>query len=182
MKNVPQCAQIGPNGRPICFVYCGDPAESDGANLFLDTDRMKESVNCQQLERGQAFPLFYDTLYDDLRRALAAQVGVARTAAQNIWASDATNVGVTYSGPNSLATMPPVFPKLWRRLDTYSRDSDIADPNNLFEFRDYLESLREERVFVISESRATGFDDVIQINGNTVKMTYLPEDLIVVSI
>jgi endonuclease YncB( thermonuclease family) len=174
--------QIGPNGRPIAFVYLGDPAEPDGANVFLDSDRMKESVNYQQLERGHAFPLFYDTLFGDLRKTLAEQVGVARAAAQNVWTSDVTNVGATYSGPNSLATMPPFFPKLWRRLDTYSRDSDIADRNSLSEFRDYLESLREERVFIASESRATGFDDVIQIDGNTVKMMCLPEDLIVMSV
>jgi hypothetical protein len=78
--------------------------------------------------------------------------------------------------------MPPIFPKLWRRLDKYSRNSDIADPNSLSEFKTYLESLRDERVFVISESRVTGFDNVIQIDGNTVKLMYLPEDLIIVSV
>jgi len=174
--------QIGPNGRPIAFVYQGEPSESDDASVFLDSERMKESINCQQIERGHAFPLFYDTLFADLRKTLAEQVSVVRTAAQNVWASDVTNIGAPYSGPSSLATMPPIFPKLWRRLDKYSRDSDIADPNSLSEFKTYLESLREERVFVISESRVTGFDNVVQIDGNTVKLMYLPEDLIVVSV
>ena len=143
---------------------------------------MQESVNFQQLKEGHAFPLFYDTLFSDLREALAAQVSVVRAEEKNVWGSDVSNSGATYTGPDSLTTMPPLFPKLWRRLDTYSRDSDIADHNSLAEFGDYLESLREERVFVVSESRATGFDDVVQIEGNTVKMQYLPEDLIIVSV
>ena len=78
--------------------------------------------------------------------------------------------------------MPPIFPKLWRRLDKYSRDSDVTDHDSLSGFKDYLESLREERVFIVSESRVTGFDDVMQIDGNTVKILFLPEDLIVVSV
>ena len=65
------CGQIGPNGRPISFAYAGDPPEADGSSIVLDVDRMKESVNFQQLSRGHAYPLFYDTLVDNLRIAMA---------------------------------------------------------------------------------------------------------------
>ena len=174
--------QIGPNGRPIAFVYQGDPVESDGESIFLDSDRMKKSINYKQIERGHAFPLFYDTLFSDLRRTLAELVTEVRASNQNVWSSDVTNTGATYSGPSSLETMSPIFPKLWRRLDKYSRDSDVADPSSLTEFGDYLESLREERVFVVSEGRATGFDNIVQIDGNKVKLMYLPENLIVVAV
>ncbi len=92
-----------------------------------------------------------------------------------------TNSGARYSGPDSLDTMPPIFPKLWRRLDKYSRDSDIADTSSLNEFRDYLESLREERVFIVSAGLVTGFDNIVEIDGDQIKLKYRPEDLIVVS-
>jgi hypothetical protein len=174
--------QIGPNGRPICFVYSGDAIEQDGASVFLDVERMKESVNFQQLSRGHAYPLFYDTLFFDLRIALAEAAVSARTSGSSVWAADATNTGATYSGSGSLETMPPIFPKLWRRLDTYSRDSDIANPNSLDEFIEYLSSLREERVFIVSESRSTGFDDVISVDGDIIRMTNLPEDMVIVSV
>ena len=45
-------------------------------------------------------------------------------------------------------TMPPIFPKLWRRLDKYSRDSDVTDHDSLSEFKDYLESLPEDLIVV----------------------------------
>ncbi|GAB6261775.1 hypothetical protein L4174_007140 [Photobacterium sp. CCB-ST2H9] len=174
--------QIGPNGRPIAFVYLGDPVEPDGSQVYLNVDRMKESVNYQQITRGHAYPLFYDTLFDDLRIALAQAVVETRATRQNIWADDMTNKGAVYSGESSLSTMKPIFPKLWRRLDKYSRDPDIAHPNHLAEFREYLESLREERVFVVSEGKMTGLDNVVEIEGDTVKLKYLPEDLIVMSV
>lgn len=174
--------QIGPNGRPISFVYSGDAPEQDGDDsIFLDVDRMKESINFQQISRGHAYPLFYDTLFFDLRVAMADEAVSARVNGSNVWFADATNTGTSYLGRNSLETMPPIFPKLWRRLDSYSRDSDVANPNTLSEFMEYLNSLREERVFIVSEARSTGFDDVLQVNDDTIKMTTLPEDLIIVS-
>ncbi|MCG8672126.1 MAG: hypothetical protein MI867_22160 [Pseudomonadales bacterium] len=174
--------QIGPNGRPIAFVYKGNPTEPDGTDVFLDSERMKESVNYKQLEKGHAYPLFYDTLFSDLRNELARLVSEVRSSGHNVWSNDMTNTGIIYSGPDSLETMPPFFPKLWRRLDKYSRDPDISNPDSVSEFRDYLESLREERVFVVSEGRVTGFDNLVGIDGEQVKLTHLPEDLVVVSL
>ena len=78
--------------------------------------------------------------------------------------------------------MQPLFPKLWRRLDTYSRNSDVVNHDSLIEFQEYLESIREERVLVVSESRMTGFDDLVEVDGDTVKLTQLPEDMVVVSV
>ena len=89
--------------------------------------------------------------------------------------------GVAYSGRSSLSELPPIFPKL-RRLDSYSRDSDVANPNSLSEFLLYLSSRREERVLIPSQSRVTGFDDIIAIDGAKIRLTVLPEDLIIISI
>lgn len=174
--------QIGPNGRPIAFVFAGETSQQNGASVFLDADGMRDSVNYRQIERSHAYPLFYDTLYADLRTALSLSVGKAREAGQGIWSADGSNSGVIYSGPASLETMPPVFPKLWRRLEKYSRDDDVSDNRNLSDFFEYLDSLRDERVFIVSEARATGFDNVIKIEGNRIKLTHAPEDLVVVSV
>lgn len=173
--------QLGPNGRPIVFVYSGDAPEADGTSLFLDVARMQESVNFLQITRGHAYPLFYDTLFNDLREAMAEETKAARAKGENIWSKDATNTGVSYSGSSSLEDMAPIFPKLWRRLDSYSRDSDVSNPDELDEFLDYLNSRRDERVVIVSQRKTTGFDNVIEVEGNRIKLTVLPEDLIVIS-
>lgn len=174
--------QLGPNGRPIVFVYSGESSEPDGEEIFLEVSRMKESVNFIQLSRGHAYPLFYDTLFDDLRKAMAAETTLVRTKGENIWSADVTQNGAIYSGASSLSTMAPIFPKLWRRLESYSQNSDIANPESLSEFLLYLSSLREERVLIPSQSRVTGFDDVIAIDDNQINLTVTPEDLIIVSV
>ena len=180
--------QIGPNGRPIAFVYSGDADEDDGTDdIFLRSDRMKGSVNFKQLEAGHAYPLFYDTLFRDLRMTMSDTAKEARANGEadgepdNLWANDVTNTGAQYSGAASVETMQPIFPKLWRRLDSYSRDSDVGDPTSLSEFFDFLSSLREERVLILSEAKMTGFDNVIQIAGGSIKMTVEPEDFVVIS-
>ena len=174
--------QIGPNGRPICFVYAEDANEQNGESVFLDVDRMKGSINFQQIARGHAYPLFYDTLFFDLRDAFAEETKVARDRGEGIWSADVSMTGATYDSSDSPLTMQPLFPKLWRRLDTYSRNSDVVNHDSLIEFQEYLESIREERVLVVSESRMTGFDDLVEVDGDTVKLTQLPEDMVVVSV
>lgn len=174
--------QIGPNGRPIAFIYTGNPTEADGSSIYLEAERLKQSINYKQLALGHAYPLFYDTLFFSLRQELSEAVIEARTSKKNVWNADITNSGASYSGPKSLLSMLPIFPKLWRRLEKYSRDSDTLNPANLDEFKEYMESIREERIFILSESKSTGFDDIIQVSGNTVKLLYLPEDIVVVSI
>ena len=175
--------QLGPNGRPISFVFAGESQDTDGRDdIFLDVDGMKTSINFKQISLGHAYPLFYDTLFHDLRISLAEETAAARQRGQHVWTEDVTETGGTYAGPDSLKVMPPIFPKLWRRLDSYSRSGDVSDPNTLDELKDYLESLREERVFIPSEQRATGFDDLVIVEGDKARLTHKPEDIIVVSV
>ena len=173
--------QLGPNGRPISFVFAGTTNESDGDNtVYLSTDRVQESVNCKQLHRGMAYPLFYDTLFHELRETLTHVTQDARQGERGLWPADVTHSGVEYSGADSLATMGPTFPKLWRRLDKYSRDEDGSDTSNLSDFEEFLES-ENDRVFLLNEGRATGFDNVVKITGDRIGMTVLPEELVVFS-
>ena len=162
----------GSHGRPIAFVYLGDAGKfGDDKDVWLDTFHMKKSVNYEQLKRGHAFPMFYYTLYADLRKELVKQTSQARKNKQNVWSQDVTNKWVTWKG--SLNTLPPLFPKLWRRLQRYI----AGNPNSLSEFNHYLRS-RKDRVFIVSENKETGFDDVVEISNKKFRMKYLPEDMI----
>ena len=48
--------QIGPNGRPIAFVFSGDIDTEDGTDIFLSADDIMESINVKQMQRGHAYP------------------------------------------------------------------------------------------------------------------------------
>lgn len=174
--------QVGPNGRPIAFVYLGDCDDEDGSQVYLDEVRLKESINYKQLQRGHAYPLFYDTLFSDLRIVLSELVVKTRMDQIGIWGDDVTISGAKYTGPDSVLTMKPLFPKLWRRLHKFSCADDIEDNTDLTYFYEYLSSLREERIFIISESKTTGLDNIVKIDGDRISLRFLPEDLIVISL
>jgi hypothetical protein len=87
--------QIGPNGRPISFVFVGKADEDDGDSVFLNVDRLKESVNFHLIEASVVYPLFYDTLFSDLRLALTSAVSAARSLGLRIWSNYKTHTGVT---------------------------------------------------------------------------------------
>ena len=176
--------QLDPNGRPIAFVFTGEPesGEADGDSIFLTPERMKTSLNYQLIENGNAYPLYYDTLFFDLRQELTAAVQAAKEAKKGIWQDDTTTEGITWRGADSLANLPPIFPKLWRRLQRYTQDRDYrADSESLAEFKDYLEFKRSERVLVMDTARFTGFDDAIEVDGETLRLLYQPEELIFMS-
>lgn len=176
--------QVDPNGRPISFVFTGDPeaGERDGDSIFLTAERMKTSINYQLVENGNAYPLYYDTLFYDLRQEITDAVQAAREARKGVWSDDATTEGVTWAGASSLDELPPIFPKLWRRLQGYTLDRDFRDNSaTLDEFIDYLQIKRSERVLVIEQGRFTGFDNAIAVDENIVRLRYQPEELIFMS-
>lgn len=173
--------RIGPNGRPISFVFAGDAEEDHGTSVFLDANRMKESVNFRLLETGAVYPLFYDTLFGDLRSALASAAASARSSKIGFWPNDKTKSGVVWGGAKSLPKLDPIFPKLWRRLEKYTQNRDFRDESDTLDaFIDFLQANRD-RLFIISQSRFTDLDNIVDVVGNTVRLPFLPEDLIFVS-
>ena len=50
-----------------------------------------------------------------------------------------------------------------------------------FIFIDYLETKRSERLLIIELGRFTGIDNVIEVDGNRVRLLYPPEELIFMS-
>lgn len=173
--------QIGPHGRPICFVFAGDTEDSDGSSIFLNGGRMMHSVNFQLLKDGSAYPLFYDTLFDDLRNVLSSASVESRKEKRGVWLSDQTNKGIIWDGASSLPTLAPVFPKLWRRLEKYTQNRDFRDESDTLEsFIDFLQVV-QDRLFIISESRFTDLDNIVKIDGNSIRLPFFPEDLIFMS-
>jgi hypothetical protein len=164
------------NGRPVCFVFTGDSSDPDGTSVFLEPDSLKQSVNYQLLAEGLVYPLFYQTLYKELRDEMTAVVKAARQADKGIWAKDASSKGVTIKPPVNLAELPPIFPKLWRRLESfYGRPS-----NKTKTVQEFVKSLAQssDRLFTVPDQRSIKFSTAIEVSKDKLKLVYKPEDMI----
>lgn len=127
-----------------------------------------------------AYPLFYDTLFDDLRLRMREISLEAKSKGVGLWPKDQTDRGATWAG--SVETLPPIFPKLWRRIQAYERDETLFDPERpLSNLKLFIEQLGEERVSIPTENCFTGFDDLIETTDDTVRMNVDPHDLVIVS-
>jgi hypothetical protein len=159
-------------GRPVSFVYTGAPSEEDGSEVFLDADRMSRSLNQRTLEEGLAYPTYYKGLFPDLREALTETVDRARDANLGVWAQDRTNAGFEVEGLESITEEHVIMPKLFRRLAEY-----LEAGGSVAGFEEFLKA-REEEVIVISTVHPTHFDTVVEVKGDTVRMTEPPENLL----
>jgi hypothetical protein len=77
---------------------------------------LRQSLNYKSLARGESYPLFYDTLFSDLRAEFTKAAVAARKAKRRIWAQDLSIKGVTAKDQTDLEQHTVVFPKLFRRL------------------------------------------------------------------
>ena len=159
------------SGRPVCFVYTGDTKKDDGSPVFLDPARVRESVNYKLIDAGMVYPLFYETLFKELREELLRGLNAARANNRGYINRDESAKGVTYTGPDDLAALPPIFPKLFRRLDSWNGET-------LQGFRMWLEQNDDERVYTLSDGRFIGFQDALKVVGDTVRVLYAPEDMV----
>ena len=162
-------------GRPVAFAYTGALPEgiADGTEVFLDPDLVRSSLNYRLIEAGLAYPTYYEGLFDDLRDALTEEVARARAKTLGVWAEDRTTAGFAVEGLQSVTEEHVILPKLFRRLVEYLREG-----GPLSGFKEWL-GAREEQVTVISTGRSTYLDDLVEVgNGNSVRMTEPPENLV----
>ncbi|HKQ99924.1 MAG TPA: hypothetical protein VJT09_04580 [Pyrinomonadaceae bacterium] len=169
------------HGRPVSFVFAGEAPENDGAQVVLKVPRFRRSLNYKLVENGFAYPLFYDTLFIDLREALIQAVESARQSNFGIWNEDLTMSGVTATSQAKLEADGVVFPKLFRRLTDYLAQTS----GGLGDFKDWLAAMNERVQDINPDSPTftnnTGYDTFIKVQGNKVKMTQRPEHVVFIS-
>jgi hypothetical protein len=163
------------HGRPICFAFSGIIDTNDGSDVFLDQPMVRNSINYKQMEAGFGYPLYYNTLFRDLREAFNEALKCAKSSSNGYWPTDATMTGVTVNDRHSLSTIKPIWPKLWRRLEEY-----LLTHDNLDDFTMWLEE-KSERVDILPIMEERGLEDVVKVEGNYVSLTVVPENLRIVS-
>jgi endonuclease YncB( thermonuclease family) len=164
------------NGRPVAFAFAGSPPAADGMEVNLNVTLLKRSLNYKLVQNGHAYPMFYEGLFADLRRAMASVTRQARTSKRGLWAQDKSQSGVTVTAQADLETNGVIFPKLFRRLTEF-----LVQPNAaLADFPAWL-ARTSELVLDLPTLNFTHFDNVVRVQGNKVQMTRLPEELVFVS-
>ena len=129
---------------------------------------------------GCGYPLYYDTFFHDLRDFCRGEVETARAAGLGVWSADASTSGFAWS--NDLKNLPPIFPKLWRRIQKYIGSETFFDEDDpAANLVPYIKSRRDERVLTLGDSRLTGFDNLVDTNGDQVKLLADPNEMVVIS-
>jgi endonuclease YncB( thermonuclease family) len=162
-------------GRCVALVGRGDAPAASGDQIFVDVPALRETANHRLITSGLAYPTFYTQLYLDLRNELADQAQAARAAAAGVFADDRTQGGVTVESPATLTDSAVILPKLFRRLAEYLQlnDGEVS----LAGFGGFL-AQQDDRVWIVPTGQKTGFDTVVAVDGQTVKLTRLPEELV----
>jgi endonuclease YncB( thermonuclease family) len=162
-------------GRCVALIGRGDPPAASGTQAMVRVGELRRTANHRLIASGLAYPTFYLKLYPDLRTELVKQSHQARDAKKGVWAGDRTQKGVAVESLATLTDDAVLLPKLFRRLVDYLaiNDRDVA----LDGFPAYL-AQRQDPVFILSTGTYTGFDFVVSVQGQVVKLTTEPEDLV----
>jgi endonuclease YncB( thermonuclease family) len=162
------------NGRPIAFVYAGDPPEQDGATVRLDVARLQTSYNYAALTEGLVYPTYYQGLFHDLRDAMTQAAEAARDHGRGLYEIDKTNVGFDATTLHVITEESAILPKLFRRLSEY-----MVNYGTAVGFKQKLAE-SQERVFDLRLKNFTHFDTFVeQAGGSTsIRLMRRPEELV----
>ncbi|MER6213991.1 MULTISPECIES: nuclease [unclassified Streptomyces] len=171
-------------GRCVGLVGRDFQPAPNGYEIDVDERALKNTANYQLLAKGLVYPTYYSEFPELLRASLTAAAAAA--AAQNpkagVWAKDTTTTGTKVTGLSSLTdedTGAVILPKLFRRLKDYL-DLNPADPS-LSCFRAYLAGASEDRFFLQGKPEVfSGMHHIVEVTGDTVRMTHGPEEIVFV--
>jgi endonuclease YncB( thermonuclease family) len=164
------------HGRPVSFAFAGAPPDPDGTKITLRSSLLKKSLNYKLLASGNAYPLYYDTLFAALRTTFTDAALKARTDKRGLWADDKTTAGLKLKDDALLEQTGVIFPKLFRRLTSYFT-SGQTDPAG---FLPWL-SKTKEQVLDLTSNNFTHFDNVLAFSGGKIRLTREPDALVFVS-
>jgi len=115
-------------------------------------------------------------LFGDLRQTLTQAAAAARQATLGLWQADRSDSGLAVASQSDLEQHGVVFPKLFRRLSDFLGQQ----PADLGGFLPWL-AATDEQVLDLTVNNFTHFDNVLEVQGTTVRMLRRPEELVFVS-
>ncbi|MFF4366063.1 nuclease [Streptomyces sp. NPDC001594] len=171
-------------GRCVALVGRKFQPVPNGYAVEVDERMLRNTANYQQIEAGLAYPTYYSEFPELLRASLTAAAAAAAAApapGKSVWEKDSTTTGTKVTGLDSL-TAPNgavILPKLFRRLKDYL-DLSPSDPS-LSCFRAYLAGASEDRFYLQGKPDVySGMHHVVEVTGDTVRMTHPPQEIVFV--
>lgn len=164
------------HGRPVSFALAGEPTGADGSKLTLKAALLKKSLNYKSLASGNAYPLFYDTLFAALRATFAEAAQAARADKKGLWKDDRSTKGLAAADAADLEQRGVIFPKVFRRLTSYFDDGG----SGLSGFLPWLAKTKEQ-VLDLTTGNFTHLDNVLTVKEGKIRLTLQPEELVIVS-
>lgn len=161
-------------GRCIAFAGRGAPPAASGTQVRVDGKLLRTTANYRLLQLGVAYPTYYRDLFSDLRTVFTSAVDQARPR-RGVWPGDLTQTGLKVVDLAQVQQDAIVLPKLFRRVAAYLGQGD--GNTSLDGFHDYLDH-QNDQVFLLPEGHFTGFSTVVEVSGQTVRLTRPPEQLI----
>ncbi|MEV0174628.1 thermonuclease family protein [Streptomyces sp. NPDC050803] len=162
------------HGRCIALAGRGTPPGTSGLEIDVDVAVLRTTINHQLLAQGLAYPTFYRSLFTTLRTEMATVAKEARDAGRGLWPSDTTLTGAKITGLDSLTDDVLVLPKLFRRLVDYLRLGMPLACSPAF-----LAGVGDRFSILSTGERCVGLHRVVEVtNGQTLRMTHPPEDLL----
>ena len=188
-------------GRAVSFAYAGDraaePTEASAPDadsdepgggqqvsvgglptVHLGVPELARSANYHLLSMGLVYPTFYSKLYVDLREALAKEADSARRVHKGIWEKDVTHHGFDVTSRDQLETELVILPKLFRRLAEFL-SLDETGSAALTGFRAFL-AQHDDRLFTVPAGQSTGFDTLVKVRRQHLRLSLAPEHIVFV--
>ncbi len=169
-------------GRPVSFVFSGKSALLDGKeDVFLSPTLLRESINYKMMLSGLVYPVYYDTLFFDLRNEFNNALQKARERKQNLWDSvvgDKSQVGFSWTLVD-IENKEVIFPKLYRRIVAFHLDLSIPYPKTTKNFIEkYLPPLGDKLEVMSLNHTTSSLDFVLKaVSDNKLQLLFAPEDI-----
>jgi hypothetical protein len=168
---------VDPYGRPVSFVFTGNPPKPDNSKIFLKTNQVRQSVNAAVLRAGHAYTTFYAGLPTDLRNAMAGEAHFPRSPAKGVWVGFNPKA-LSQAGSLAALAAGRIWPKLFRRLVGYFKNTN-GKP--LSGFDSWLRGRDDDdMIWIIPQSHQGNLHDVYEISGSKIRLKFETEELIIV--
>jgi hypothetical protein len=133
------------------------------------------------MQAGLVYPVYYDTLFYDLRNEFNKALKQARAAKKRLWDAqkgDKSQKGFLWTLVD-IENKEVIFPKLFRRIIAFHLDAKITYPKTTKNFIEkYLPPLGDKLEVMSINHTTSSLDFVLaRVSSTRLKLKYAPEDL-----